>query len=69
MTAPLIKKTELTVRDVYNESILEGISDLEFLKDNLDELSDNFTPAEKDKEKTSGSTTSSSALKKAAEKI
>ena len=52
MTAPLIKENDLTVRDAYIESILEGISDLEFLKDNLDELSDNFTPTEKDKEKT-----------------
>tara|TARA_B100001029_G_C14993887_1_gene413765 strand:- start:381 stop:620 length:240 start_codon:yes stop_codon:yes gene_type:complete len=52
VTAPLIKENDLTVRDAYIESILEGISDLEFLKDNLDELSDNFTPTEKDKEKT-----------------
>ena len=35
-----------------DQKLLEGISDLEFLKDNLDKRSDNFTPTTKDKEKT-----------------
>ena len=35
-----------------DQKLLEGISDLEFLKDNLDKRSDNFTPTAKDKEKT-----------------
>ena len=52
VTAPLIQETKRKEEDAYVENILEGISDLEFLKENLDKFSDNFTPTEKDKEKT-----------------
>tara|TARA_Y100001973_G_C4959788_1_gene214391 strand:+ start:297 stop:479 length:183 start_codon:yes stop_codon:yes gene_type:complete len=35
-----------------DQNLLEGISNVEFLKENLHKRSDNFTPTAKDKEKT-----------------
>jgi len=50
--APFIQETKPSTRDLYSDNILESISKMESVRDNLDELSDNFTPTEKDKEKT-----------------
>jgi len=52
MSASFVTDSQTKERELYIDNIMEGIADLEFLKDNLDELSNNFTPTAEDKEKT-----------------
>tara|TARA_R100000664_G_scaffold16590_1_gene25354 strand:+ start:269 stop:514 length:246 start_codon:yes stop_codon:yes gene_type:complete len=52
MSASFVTDSQTKEREPYIDNIMEGLSKMECIRDNLDELSNNFTPTAKDKEKT-----------------
>tara|TARA_B100001250_G_scaffold89297_1_gene74061 strand:+ start:6919 stop:7194 length:276 start_codon:yes stop_codon:yes gene_type:complete len=52
MSASFVTDSSTKEGELYIDNIEHSISDLEFLKEDLDQLSDNFTPTLEAKEKT-----------------